>query len=987
MKLRFTAIILLLAFVMGMSNAQTNLTKEQIMAMSIEELSDLSLEDLMAAVETLGVSSVDELFAMIMNKNVSSASKEEEDAFTSPLSSSVLTRSEMRTYGLTTIEEAFRLIPGVIVQEKTNGMYDVQLRGLNNIPDNNLLLYSENANTLLMIDGRVAHNYAMGAINFDMLPISIEDIERIEVVRGASSALYGGNAVQGVINIITEKPNPTSKNVSGSCQMGNSDTYVVDFALRKSFTDKFSVGLTFNTQRRDRSTDKLYVMPQHGLFFADRTAQLPGINQPFSQAQLGAYVQQGALKDASNGGYIEVDDIKNLMQVITSPNPQSGEMDYYLFETNMPERNLNNKYKDPSVSRHTTGINGYVTIVPNSDVRFDLSFGYQNSDVMATQVGDSYMSFENRTSETYYGNMNARLYGLSLNADFMAGENNYAVGVPGFNVKPFTYNVAAEYDFSIGDHFAIRPGVTYQYIKYKDVTPYFDYGKGMGTATQAKSGYQKLGGFFDGEADVSTFAPSVRFNANFGNLRLIAALRSDKTSIPDTWNTSYQFVANYLFNDDNFLRLSYGRANRSMTMVNTSSALTVERTNILWPNVLHFVGNDDFDMTNMDNIELGYRWRPSNKVLIDAEAFVSWSRDYGALMSNTARFKLSPETIMRLADVAKNAVEQSTSSISRDMFPAGPEGDQQFMGAMAGATQAAFGQAMGQLNVHNIFNKEAYIKFDNLPYEVRQMGVSLGIDWIISPKLITKFNLNVQKTIIDNYYAYSQNEALSSQLQIAGAKSGAAVQELMMGFAQSVIASGGDINAGMSLLQTVLNNPHADDYIAQSYGKMNPAQQAETMAALYAAAQAGATSYTDENGVVVNHPLSMYYALKYDVRMDEQMNATLGNSEFVQPPLENGHKHKATPGFYGMAGLIYKPISQVNIAAFANFMSGREYLTSFGVDKLNPRFTVNAKVGYHPNANIEFFLSAHNLLNNKKVEFLYGDKIEGLYTLGMTCAF
>lgn len=953
--------------------------------MSIEELSDLPLEDLMAAVETLGVTSVDELFAMIMNKNVSSASKSEEDAFTSPLSSSVLTRGEMRTYGLTTIEEAFRLIPGVIVQEKTNGMYDVQLRGLNNIPDNNLLLYAENANTLLMIDGRVAHNYAMGAINFDMLPISIEDIERIEVVRGASSALYGGNAVTGVINIITEKPNASSKTVSGSAQMGNNDTYIVDFAMRKAFTDKVALGLTFNTQRRDRSTDKLYIMPQQGLFFADRSANIPGINEGTSAEAFGKLVQSGALTDASAGGFYSMDEIANLMHVITSPNVQTGANEYYVFETNMPERNLKFKYDDPTVARQTTGINGYITLTPSNNVRFDFSFGYQSSDVMSTQVGDSYMSFENRVSKSTYGNMNANIFGLSLNADFMTGSNNYAVGVPGFKVKPFSYDISAEYDFKIGDFLGIRPGVSYQYIRYEDYTPSFDYGKGMGVATQYQEGVQQLGGFFDGTADINTFAPSIRFDAHFGDLRLIAALRSDKTSIPDKWNPSYQFVANYLFNDNNFIRLSYGRANRSMTMVNTSSALTVKRTNMLWPNTAHFVGNDDYDMTNMDNLEIGYRWRPSNAVIIDAEAFMSWSRDYGALMSSYANYKLAPETIYHLADVASEAVKKATASIDRTQFEPGAAGDAAFAAAMMAASQGAFGQAMAMANVHNIMNKEAYIKFGNLPYDVKQKGISVGVDWIISPKLISKVNLNVQKTIIDNYFAYHQNEAFSQQLQAAGAASGAAIQEVMMSFGQSVIASGGNTEAGMAMLGQILNNPHADNYIAESYGKMTPAQQQEAIAGMMAAAQAG-TSYTDINGVVIDHPASMYYGLKYNVRMDKDMNATLGNSEFVQPALENGHKHKATPGFYGMAGLIYKPLDRLNIAAFANFMGKREYLTSFGADKLCERFTVNMKIGYHPTSSVEFFLNAHNLFNNKKKEFLYSEPIEGLYTLGMTIA-
>ena len=146
-----TLTFLLSLFVAVSAMAQERLTKEQILAMSADQLSELPLEDLMQAVETLGVTSVDELFALIMNKNVSSASKEEESTFTSPLSSTVITHDEMKTYGVTTIEEALRLIPGMIITEKTNGVYDVPMRGLNTIPDNNMLLYTENSNTLVMI--------------------------------------------------------------------------------------------------------------------------------------------------------------------------------------------------------------------------------------------------------------------------------------------------------------------------------------------------------------------------------------------------------------------------------------------------------------------------------------------------------------------------------------------------------------------------------------------------------------------------------------------------------------------------------------------------------------------------------------------------------------------------------------------------------------------------------------------------------------------
>ena len=117
----------------------SKMTKDEIMQLSYDDLLAMPFDDLLVLANKLGVST-DELFKLIMNKNVSSASKAEESNFVSPLSTTVITKAEMRSYGITTLEEAFRLIPGMIVTEKSNGVYDIQMRGLNNIPDNNTLL-------------------------------------------------------------------------------------------------------------------------------------------------------------------------------------------------------------------------------------------------------------------------------------------------------------------------------------------------------------------------------------------------------------------------------------------------------------------------------------------------------------------------------------------------------------------------------------------------------------------------------------------------------------------------------------------------------------------------------------------------------------------------------------------------------------------------------------------------------------------------------
>src|SRR4051812_33103355 len=72
----------------------------------------------------------------LMNIPIYSVSKTEESTFEAPLSSSVITRDQIKKAGCTTIMEAMRLVPGVIVREQTNGSYDIHLRGLDNVPPN-----------------------------------------------------------------------------------------------------------------------------------------------------------------------------------------------------------------------------------------------------------------------------------------------------------------------------------------------------------------------------------------------------------------------------------------------------------------------------------------------------------------------------------------------------------------------------------------------------------------------------------------------------------------------------------------------------------------------------------------------------------------------------------------------------------------------------------------------------------------------------------
>src|SRR3989338_5114247 len=114
-----------------------------------------------------------------------------------PSATSVITHEEIKRSGLTHIPDILRRVPGVDVTTTTAGHSDVNIRGLNK---------ALSARTLVLVDGRTVFINGQGFIPWEAIPISIRDIERIEVVKGPVQALYGSPALSGVINIITRSP-------------------------------------------------------------------------------------------------------------------------------------------------------------------------------------------------------------------------------------------------------------------------------------------------------------------------------------------------------------------------------------------------------------------------------------------------------------------------------------------------------------------------------------------------------------------------------------------------------------------------------------------------------------------------------------------------------------------------------------------------------------------------------------------------------------
>jgi iron complex outermembrane receptor protein len=135
--------------------------------------------------------SVDEL----MNVEVTSVSKKEEKLFQTTAAIYVITREDIRRSGMTSVPELLRMAPGLDVARIDGSKYALSARGFNGRIANKLLV---------LIDGRSVYSPETSGVYWEVQDLMLEDIERIEVIRGPGGTIWGANAVNGVINIITK---------------------------------------------------------------------------------------------------------------------------------------------------------------------------------------------------------------------------------------------------------------------------------------------------------------------------------------------------------------------------------------------------------------------------------------------------------------------------------------------------------------------------------------------------------------------------------------------------------------------------------------------------------------------------------------------------------------------------------------------------------------------------------------------------------------
>jgi|GEM_PF-422849 len=435
------------------------------------------------------------------------ASGKEELLLDSPLSTTVITYDEIKKSGATSIQEALRLVPGMIVREQTAGNYDIHIRGFDSIPPNSMLPFSANSITLLMIDNRVIYNYLNGGIFWEALPIDINDVDRIEIVRGPSSAMYGPNAAAGVINIITKRASKKTQSFSkvnlvygdGNIQTDRGNAIFVN-GIAGYQKDKIAITLSGNMQERNR------------------------FSTPYWSWTNGEEGENGAWVD--NPG--EIKSIDDNLQTF-------DELDYTKI-----------MYPHPEISVRKKGFNGFVNYELTKNVIFDVAMGGQSSEVQKPFVETLANFILGTTSDTQYIDFKSYLYDATIRVSYLWGSqdsNNY----PSFSNDIDVLTTNLEYDYKYKS-LNIRPIFSYNKIQYL--------GKGFGGEERK-------------EAVMENVAFSLRTEYTlFEKLRLIAAGRVDKFAHNDDYLLTYQLATTFKLTDKGIVRAVYSRANRNTFMAN-----------------------------------------------------------------------------------------------------------------------------------------------------------------------------------------------------------------------------------------------------------------------------------------------------------------------------------------------------------------------------------------------------------------------------------
>lgn len=186
-------------------------------------------------------------FEQLADISITSVSKKAESLNTAAASVYVITSDDIRRSGATSLPEALRLAPNLFVAQVNANGYSISARGFNNVNSNKLLV---------LIDGRCVYSPLASTVFWDVQNVVMTDVDRIEVISGSGGVLWGTNAVNGVINVVTKSAKQTKDGLL-VLEDGNRDsTAAMHYGAAVGENAALRVyGKTFDVRRTETAAD------------------------------------------------------------------------------------------------------------------------------------------------------------------------------------------------------------------------------------------------------------------------------------------------------------------------------------------------------------------------------------------------------------------------------------------------------------------------------------------------------------------------------------------------------------------------------------------------------------------------------------------------------------------------------------------------------------------------------------------------------------
>ncbi|HKK58655.1 MAG TPA: TonB-dependent receptor [Salinivirga sp.] len=587
----------------------------------------------------------------LMEIEIVSASKKAEDIFEAPLGASVLSSEQIKESGATSIMEALRLIPGLIVRETTPGNYDIHLRGYDGVDPKGLITLTANTMTLIMVNNRTVYSEFQGQTYWELLQINIDDVDRIEVVRGPVSAMYGPNAVAGVINILTKSPTKKKgASFSTYSMAGAPNSVITSTSAAYSFDNGLGIRLSGNADFRDRHKVDYFIFNENN--FVDE------LNETEVTNILGLPVLDA--DQPYDGVYLA--------------GPQAGQP--------IPNYNIHERYPDKKLATERYGGNLHMRYNKN-DLDLNLMGGYSYARVQRVYANNNIAALSTDSLNTYFAHFWGSYKGLTITTDYSKGFNALVGSGELLKVNSDVLTATAEYDLKISENFSLKPGVSYKTSSYNSM--------GLGSteqeidpATFLSEGYEIVTPEDGGDVTNTLLSGHLQADYKWDRLRIIGAARVDKFQHPNKAAFSPLISATYKAAEDFLIRGSYGRSSRTPFIfdlffdINLRYPTGTQYQGFALYNNLVYRGTErsdeipgvnekyNYKLLTVDDAEIGFRHRISETFTLDIELF--WSQ----LNNLIALSKVRNDTIAGVNPLTGNETREAIeyySFINLDMKP------------------------------------------------------------------------------------------------------------------------------------------------------------------------------------------------------------------------------------------------------------------------------------------------------------------------------